>query len=228
MGRRWFIPIRSLCVRQLYFLLDVKWKMEDLISLWTVRIQNVKWWVSRDLGEIFAVCSALINCDVRWGFLTALICGQRRSLMFKVKERKHFVCVRAQPDLAAAEVSEEMLIGYFRLLTKTWPCSFRAQTWPSPCWRSCVEIDISELEKLLLGAQKGWKEMDLCGPWGPAERRALAGLAGLCPNSWAGQGISTGPPSPARQSFTSGTFYLLRWASEIMVRGTVLAGEYAG
>lgn len=82
--------------------------------------------MSWDLGEIFAVCSALINCDVWWGFHT-LICGQHRSLMLKVEERKHLVCVRAQPDLAAAQVSEEVLIGYFRLLTKTWPCSFRAQ-----------------------------------------------------------------------------------------------------
>lgn len=73
------------------------------------------------------MCSALINCDVWWGFLT-LICGQHHSLMLKVEERKHLVCVRAQPDLAAAQVSEEMLIGYFRLLTKTWLCSFRAQT----------------------------------------------------------------------------------------------------
>lgn len=31
--------------------------------------------------------------------------------MVKVEERKQLVCVRAQPDLAAAEVSEEMLIG---------------------------------------------------------------------------------------------------------------------
>lgn len=68
-----------------------------------------------------------LNCNVWWGFLT-LICGQHHSLMLKVEERKHLVCVRAQPDLAAAQVSEEMLIGYFRLLTKTWPCSFRAQT----------------------------------------------------------------------------------------------------
>lgn len=78
--------------------------------------------------DICCVCSALINCDVRWGFLITLICGQHHSLMLKVEERKHLVCVGAQPDLAAADLSEEMLIDYFRLLTKTWPCSFRAQT----------------------------------------------------------------------------------------------------
>lgn len=58
------------------------------------------------------------------------------------------------------------------------------------------------------------------------EKPWLASLStGLCPGTCpctlpcAGQGFSTGPPSPAGQSFTSGIFYLLSWACEIMVRG---------
>lgn len=104
--------------------------------------------MSWDLGKIFAACSALINCDVSWGFLITLICGQHRSLMVKVEERKHLVCVRAQPDLAAAEVSEEMLIGYFRLLTKLGPVAPEHRPDPLPAgvvllrlmslsWKSC-------------------------------------------------------------------------------------------
>lgn len=59
----------------------------------------------------------LLSCYIWWCFVIILIYRQHHSLMLKFGEGKHLVCMMAQPDLAAAEVSEEMLICYFRLLT---------------------------------------------------------------------------------------------------------------
>lgn len=71
------------------------------------------------MGKIFAVRSALIICAVLWGFLITSLCGQHRSLMLEFEE--NVLSVWPQPDLAAAEASEETWIRYFRLLTKLGP-----------------------------------------------------------------------------------------------------------
>lgn len=181
-------------------------------------------------GEDMCCVFTLINCDVCWGFLITVICRQRRSLLVKVEERKHLVCVRAQPDLGAAEVSEEMLIGYFRLLTKLGPVASEHRAAPLPAGTALLRLMFLSWKSCCCGPRRAARRwIRVVHEVLPREEPWLALLSmGLCPPSWAGQGFSTGPPSPGRQSFTPGAFYLLRWACEIMVRETVLAWEYAG
>lgn len=65
------------------------------------------------------------HCGIWWGFLITSVLGQPCSLLLKFDERKHLVCVMAQPDLVLQKplIRKRWSVISGCWLT-TWPCSF--------------------------------------------------------------------------------------------------------